>query len=268
MTFYANDCLTTTPTYPRPALPAPSSSASSKLDSSNKEWGNYSQLLGGKSFPCQITMWSYLKQWPLGVQWLWSALDDTGFDDSSSLLKSSSSYSWLHYSITLTSPPSMWRCSALIKILSPKYYQVGSKYLLHTILIPTRDGDNDIGTAAAAVVERTSLLPACCSTSWPSGRLPMFKVWKQEVLASLLHILEEDTATKLPHTQTSRTMDGGLEDKSCLTCITDSNIHTAALAACCCCWLIPLKHCVLCNNRHTQLKMICWRIYCCGLRPL
>ena len=59
----------------------------------------------------------------------------------------------------------------------------------------------------------------------------MFKVWKQEVLASLLHILEEDTATKLPHTQTSRTMDGGLEDKSCLTCITDSNIHTAALAA-------------------------------------
>ena len=58
----------------------------------------------------------------------------------------------------------------------------------------------------------------------------MFKVWKQEVLASLLHILE-DTATKLPHTQTSRTMDGGLEDKSCLTCITDSNIQLHLLLA-------------------------------------
>ena len=75
----------------------------------------------------------------------------------------------------------------------------------------------------------------------------MFKVWKQEVLASLLHILEEDTATKLPHTQTSRTMDGGLEDKSCLTCITDSTNTQLHLFCCCCCWLIPLKHCILCN---------------------
>ena len=90
----------------------------------------------------------------------------------------------------------------------------------------------------------------------------MFKVWKQEVLASLLHILEEDTATKLPHTQTSRTMDGGLEDKSCLTCITDSTNTQLHLF---CCWLLLLLLLadtiealyIMQYNRHTQLKMIC-----------